>query len=220
MDLYIIGAGAQGRVALDLVRSFDSGYEKVEFLDDNKELWQSRLNGALISGPVSMLAEMDKNKFRALVALGNPLLRAVIAERLASMNVNLANIVHPSAYIAPSASLGGGNTVCAHAVINSQALLKDHVLVNNSAIVEHDSILHSFTTVCPGAKVGGRVELLEGAFICTGAIVLPRRVLGRYCVLAAGSILTEDLPDNVLAMGQPAKAVGKTSGDFDWRRLL
>lgn len=220
MMLYIIGAGAQGRVALDLVRSCASVYEEIKFLDDNKDLWESSLNGAPVTGPLSLLGKIDKNKFKALIALGNPLARTSVAKLLSGFGVIFANIVHPSAYVAPSAVLGSGNTVGAQAVINSQSVLADHVLVNNAAIVEHDSYLHNFSTVCPGAKVGGRVELCEGAFICTGAIILPRCRVGKHSVLAAGSILTKNLPDNVLAMGQPARIVGETSDNFDWRRLL
>lgn len=219
MKAVIIGAGAQGRVALDLINS-NQEFNEIEFLDDDASKWNTCLNGVKIAGPISSLESYDKNNFRALIALGNPIARKKVAHRLDQIGAPLMNLIHNSAYIASSVSLGEGNTFCAQAIINSNAEIKSHVLVNNIAVVEHDSLLNNYTTVCPGAQIGGRVDLAEGAFICTGAIVLPRLKIGEYSVLAAGSVLTKDLPDHVLAMGAPARIVREIGPDYDWQSLL
>lgn len=219
MKAVLIGAGAQGRVALDLLKSMEE-FSEVEFLDDDESRWGTVLNGAKIGGPVDSLASYDKNIFKAFITLGDPLARRRLAKRLEELAVPLANLIHRSAYLAPSCTIGLGNTLCAKAVVNSNALVENHVLVNNASVIEHDTRLANFVTVCPGAQVGGRVELDEGSFIATGAIVLPRLKVGKYSVLAAGSLLTKDLPDHVLAMGSPARIVKEIGEDFDWRRLL
>lgn len=219
MKAVLIGAGAQGRVAADLLKSI-SEFKEIEFLDDQQSKWNTLLNSVAIAGGIDRLQAYDKNKFKALITLGNPLLRKKIFERLKDADLPWMNLFHSSAYIASSAEFGKGNTVCSQAIVNSNVLVGNHVLINNAAIVEHDGRVSDFATVCPGAKVGGRVDLSEGAFICTGAIILPRLKVGRYSVLAAGSVLTRDLPDNVLAIGTPAKIVKEIPNDFDWQRLL
>jgi acetyltransferase-like isoleucine patch superfamily enzyme len=48
----------------------------------------------------------------------------------------------------------------------------------------------------------------EGASIGAGAIILPGVVIGRWAMVGAGAIVTHDLPDHALAMGNPAGVVG------------
>lgn len=215
----IIGAGAQGRVALDLLLDC-ADYEEYEFLDDNEALWGTDLNGISIRGGVALVENYDKKKFRAILAFGNPKLRVLLSKSKSLLTVPFMNLIHPSAYIARSAQFGVGSTVCAQAIVNSNSVVGNHVLVNNAALIEHDSVLSDFTTVCPGASVGGRSELLEGAFICSGAVLLPRVRIGRNSVVAAGSLVTRDVPDSVLVMGVPARIKCEINDTFDFKKLL
>lgn len=42
-----------------------------------------------------------------------------------------------------------------------------------------------------------------------GVQVMPGVTIGRHCVIAAGSIVTKDIPDYCVAVGAPAKVVKK-----------
>lgn len=46
-----------------------------------------------------------------------------------------------------------------------------------------------------------------GTYIGMGAIVLYHISIGEGCVVAAGAVVTKSLPDNVQAMGVPARVV-------------
>lgn len=58
------------------------------------------------------------------------------------------------------------------------------------------------------------VLIKEGAWIGAGAIILPGVTIGKFSVIAAGSVVRENVPDNTLAAGVPAK-IKKTFEDFD-----
>lgn len=222
MKAVIIGARAQGRVAVDLLlSSIDrTSFNAIELVDDNPERWGTQLNKVDVCGPVAKLKDEDKNKFSALIALGNPLIRRKLALALGPAGIQFFNLVHRSAYIAPSAQLGVGNTICANAVVNSNAILANHILVNTSAVVEHDSILADFVTVGPACSVGGRVELGSGSFIGSNSTILARVKIGEGSVVAAGSIVTKDVPANTLVMGAPARVKYQIDANYDWTRLL
>jgi acetyltransferase-like isoleucine patch superfamily enzyme len=51
------------------------------------------------------------------------------------------------------------------------------------------------------------IQIKEGSWIGTGAIILPGTTIGRYCVIGAGSVVTRDIPDFTLALGLPAVPV-------------
>jgi maltose O-acetyltransferase len=56
----------------------------------------------------------------------------------------------------------------------------------------------------------GKVEIGDRVFIGTAAIVLPGVRIGNDVVIGAGSVVSQDIPDNVVACGNPARALGST----------
>lgn len=53
------------------------------------------------------------------------------------------------------------------------------------------------------------VRIGDGAWICTGAILLPGVTVGRNAVVAAGAVVNRDVPENTLVAGVPARPVKK-----------
>jgi acetyltransferase-like isoleucine patch superfamily enzyme len=54
----------------------------------------------------------------------------------------------------------------------------------------------------------GRTLVRHGAAVGTGSIVLPGVTIGRFAMVAAGAVVTRDVPDYGLALGAPARLVG------------
>lgn len=219
MKAFICGAGAQGRVVLDILRQA-AQFEQFEFIDDNEELWGQGINGARVAGGFEHLLRQDRTAFRAIVSHGHPGVRTRLANRMKEHSLAWINAVHPSAVLAPSARLGTGNMISAGAIVNSNATIGDHAIVNTAAVVEHDCVVESFATVCAGVQLGGRTTVGRGAFVCTGAIVLPRVVIGAGSAVAAGAVVTKPVPEGVLVLGAPARIHAKIGEDRDWERFL
>ncbi|WP_125712534.1 DapH/DapD/GlmU-related protein [Companilactobacillus kedongensis] len=57
--------------------------------------------------------------------------------------------------------------------------------------------------------IGDPVLIKENAWIGAGAIVLPGITVGKNSVVGAGSVVTEDVPDNSVAVGNPARVIKK-----------
>ena len=53
----------------------------------------------------------------------------------------------------------------------------------------------------------GQVTIRENAWICIGAIICPGVTIGRNAVVAAGAVVTKDVPDNAVVGGNPAKII-------------
>jgi len=49
------------------------------------------------------------------------------------------------------------------------------------------------------------IKIGEGTWIASGAIIIGGVTIGKYCVIAAGSVVTKDIPDYCLVAGVPAE---------------
>ena len=55
--------------------------------------------------------------------------------------------------------------------------------------------------------IGGKVHVKKGAWLGAAAILLPGVTIGENAIVAAGSIVTKDVPDNAIYGGNPAKLI-------------
>lgn len=73
----------------------------------------------------------------------------------------------------------------------------------------HYSSLGYDVTVNSGVVVAGYVNIGEGTEIGTGATVSNNITIGKHCIIDASSVVTKDIPDGVLAYGNPCRVVPK-----------
>jgi acetyltransferase-like isoleucine patch superfamily enzyme len=55
--------------------------------------------------------------------------------------------------------------------------------------------------------IGKPIVIKNNVWICTGAIIIGCVTIGENSVIAAGSVVTKDVPDNTFAAGNPARII-------------
>lgn len=120
---------------------------------------------------------------------------------------NYINLIHPTAYKAQSALIDLGAFIEPLTVISSMAQLGFGVTVKRSASIGHHSVLGDFVCINPGAVISGFVEIGEGAVIGSGAVISNNVKIGKGTLIGAGSVVTKDIPDGVIAFGNPCKVI-------------
>lgn len=133
--------------------------------------------------------------------------RLQIADFLQSHDILLPAIIHRTAFIATTATLGEGSQVLALAAVCANTKLGRSVIVNTASSVDHDCVIGDGTHIAPGARLAGEVTIEDCAFIGTGAIVLPRIRIGRGAIIGAGAVVTRDVAENVIVVGNPARKI-------------
>jgi carbonic anhydrase/acetyltransferase-like protein (isoleucine patch superfamily) len=134
--------------------------------------------------------------------------------------------VHPTAFVAPTASLIGDVTVEAGASVWFNAVLRADVgaiVVREGANVQDGSVLHAGhdgpVEIGAGATIGHACvvhacTIGREALVGNHATVLDHAVVGARTLVAAGSLVTggTELPDGVLAIGAPVRVTGPIEG--------
>jgi len=147
------------------------------------------------------------------VTIGNPhgRVRVRFHERLVAEGLRAVTISHPSAQIAPNASIGEGCQLMAGAIVNPEARLGRQCIVNTNASVDHECVLGDGVELAPGATLCGNVRLEINAWICAGATVLPRIKIGADAIVGAGAVVISDVSPGVTVVGVPAARILHTS---------
>src|SRR5690606_33275850 len=117
------------------------------------------------------------------------------------------NVIHPSAVCSPFSSMGVGNAVLQKAVIQAESVIGNHVIINTGAQVDHHCTIGDFVHIAPGVILCGNVQIGEGTFMGAGSIVIPGKKVGAWSIVGAGSVVIDNIPDNVVAVGNPARVI-------------
>jgi sugar O-acyltransferase (sialic acid O-acetyltransferase NeuD family) len=193
----IFGTGGMGRELADILRA--DGHDKLVFVTDSP------------AGPVDGLEVVGAEALRSddwlVIALGSSRDRRLVAERFAGRN--FATVIAKSARLSPSALLGEGAAVCELALINNNVRIGAHFQANCFAQVSHDCIIGDFVTFAPRATCNGWVEIGDGVFVGSGAIIRngspeKRLVIGNGATIGMGAVVVGDVPAGAVVMGNPA----------------
>ncbi|MEK0098747.1 acyltransferase [Streptomyces sp. A475] len=121
-------------------------------------------------------------------------------------------VVGRGAYVGPGVRIGDGVKIQNLALVYEPAELGDGVFVGPAVVLTND---HNPRSVDPGGRPKGRgdwepvgVAVAEGASLGARSVcVAPVRV-GRWAMVAAGAVVTRDVPDFALVAGVPARRIG------------
>jgi sugar O-acyltransferase (sialic acid O-acetyltransferase NeuD family) len=206
-DILIFGAGGHARVVWDAILSHGL-YRPVAFVVDHPD------TGTFLGLPLVAQAEVAMLGVpKGVIAIGDNHVRSHIADTIIRRfpDFEFVTIVHPRSTVGRNVHLSDGVVVLPNAVINSGAKVGPHGVVNTAAVVEHDCVLGAFATVAPNASLAGNVRLGDRAYIGIGACVIQNLTIGADTLVGAGSVVVHDLPDGIVAFGNPCRVVRKHS---------
>ena len=201
-DVWVIGASGHGKVVIEALRA--SGATVAGLLDDGKAVGTNVL-GVEVAGRADRETVSSLGVRRAVIAVGDNRTRKAIAERLDGAT-EWFTVIHPHAWISPSASIEDGTVVFAGVVIQANASIGAHAILNTGSSVDHDCVVGPWCHLGPGARLAGDVQIGAGAFIGMQSACLPGTSVGAWATVGAGAVVVRDVPAGATVIGAPARA--------------
>ena len=165
--LLILGAGGYGKTVADVASQLGI-YDEISFLDDQR-------TGERILGKCGDYVRFCDENTQVYPAFGGGSIRIKWLKILLDAKIPVPTLVHPRAYVSPTAKLGTGTMVLPMAVVNTGVTVGDGCIINIGSLIDHDSVIGDGVHLAPGAIVKAENRIPAGIKIDSGEVIENRQ---------------------------------------------
>jgi sugar O-acyltransferase (sialic acid O-acetyltransferase NeuD family) len=181
--LILVGAGGHARSCIDVIEQ-QNYYQIIGLVGLYTELHSKNLHYEVIATDDQM-AQYVKTIPYALITAGqiqNAQLRMYLYQKVKLYGFQMPVIIAPTAHVSRYASVGA-------------AKVGNNCIINNLALVEHDTVVQDHCHISTGAILNGGVSVGEGSFIGSGTVVKEGVAIGKNCLIGIGLTVRQTLAD-------------------------
>jgi|ETNmetMinimDraft_21_1059911.scaffolds.fasta_scaffold01840_7 sugar O-acyltransferase (sialic acid O-acetyltransferase NeuD family) len=214
--LGIYGGGGFGKEVCDIALRMNDKHQvwdEIFFVVDEQYLGTKPYYGRIVSIE-DVLSEFDKEGLEIIIAVGEPVVRKKLFEKVKSMGIKFATLVDPSCIISDTAELGEGVIVAPLSIVASSVVLERNVAINTMTTIGHDIKIGAHTVISTHVTIGGSSTIGEETFIGLGAQTKQELSIGKNVIVGMGSVVFNDIPEKIIAMGNPARPSRRNDGNL------
>lgn len=207
-EIYVLGVGGSTPVFIDIAEA--CGYKIAGLYHYNEDRTGEEDHGYPILGSFEDLYQSDIKGRMFLLSQGDMKIREEVTDRIKQLGGIVPTLIHPSAVISKYAKISNdGVVIGSNCIVQADSVIKSNAVLRDMALVCHQTTIGNYCFVGPKALVGAHIEVQDFAFIGQDALLVSGKVgkMGTNSLLGAGSVLTKELPVNVVAVGNPARVI-------------
>lgn len=205
-NIAIIGAGGFGREVqwlIEEINTISQQWNLLGFIDDNFPVG-TKINDSEVIGDTEWAKKQD---IYLVCAIGDPNTKRKVLDKYYNSKVKYATLIHPDVKVSKYNDIGAGSIICAGCILTVNIKVGNHVIINLDSTVGHDAVIGDYSTILPSVNISGHVIIGEEVSIGTGSKVIQDLTIGRNSIIGAGAIVTKNIPQDVVAVGIPAKPI-------------
>lgn len=213
MKVYLLGAANPETARM--VRAVQRSTPNVEFalLDNDVAKQGQDFHGLAIVGGIAQVPELVRQAagqqqqigFVNLIT-GSTRTRFETTREIVAAGGQLVNFLHPGIDLTMT-RLGVGNYIQEGVILQAEVSVGDNSSLHMGALVGHESRIGHSVFIAHAVSISGCCEIGDGTFIGTNATILPRVRIGRWATIGAGAVITKDVPDHAVMVGNPARQI-------------
>lgn len=152
----------------------------------------------------------SQNDRRFTIAVGGPINRKKLYDKMIELGGEYCTTISPNSIVGHyDITIAEGSNIMSSTFISNSVKLGKGVVINAHATVGHDCYIGDFSEISPGVNISGNCKIGRLTTIGTNVTILPGVKIGSNVVIAAGSMVKIDIPDNTIAVGYPARVIAK-----------
>ena len=208
MKYYLLGASNPETIRM--IRAVRSVRKEVEFagmLDNDSRKHGLDFYGLPILGgceQVSLL-QGDDARFVNLITQTTEIRKKTTNDILRGGGI-LGNLVHPSINL-DMVKIGVGLYLQESVILQAEVEVGDNTSIHMGSLIGHETRIGSSVFIAHAVSVSGCCEIGEGVFVGTNASILPRVRIGHWATIGSGTVVTKDVPDYAVVVGNPGRVI-------------
>ncbi len=208
MRIYLLGAANPETIRI--IRAVERASPSVEFcgmLDNDPSKRGQSFFGLPVLGGLEQVPMLkgDEVGFVNLIT-GSTRIRYQTSKNILSSGGKLTNLIHPNIDLTMT-TLGVGLYLQESVILQAEVEVGDNTSIHMAAVVGHESKIGHSVFVAHAVSISGCCEIGDGTFVGTNATILPRVRVGRWVTIGAGTVVTKDVPDFAVVVGNPGKVI-------------
>ena len=208
--LYIIGAGGHATSVAEI--AFAGNLNLQAFISPDSAA--AELMGIPVLATIPQ--QMDSKSIKLAIAIGDNYQRESMFKSLKDRFAieSFPALIHPSASVALSATVGFGTTIHQNATVGSNTTIGNFCTLNTGSNTDHDCQLSDFSSLGPGANLGGNVTLGHRAVVAIGSTVRHGVTIATDSIIGAASYAHKSSASDTVSFGSPARTIrSRKAGD-------
>ena len=206
--IVLIGGGGHCKVVISILKKLDK-FEIAGIVDNYKE--GSLISGIKIIGTDDDLRNIYKSGIHYTLITVGSIKENTKRYRLFNMARKIGYkfpvIISPEAIVDRSVKINEGTIIRPGCIIDVDSYIGKNCIVSTHTTLGHDCVIDDHCHITPGVHISGFVEVGKLSFIGVGATIIQGIKIGKNVTIGAGSVVIKDIPDNVIAVGNPAKII-------------
>ena len=200
--LIIIGSDVYARRVIKCIEALIKSGEEISIkciLDNNEE--KNDVKGYKILDKIDNANLYNDEDTSFIIAIKNNKTRQEIADKF--QEFDYYTVIHPKTHI------GKGSIIMDEVNIKDNTKIGNHVIINHGCIIDENVIVEDYVNLLQSSSLGKLVKLDSLTSIGKDILVIPKICIGKKSIIKNSSIVIEDVGDNCIMEGTPAKIIKK-----------
>jgi sugar O-acyltransferase (sialic acid O-acetyltransferase NeuD family) len=206
MILGIYGAGGLGREVYELAQVINRvklRWTEIIFIDD-AEITNNPRNATIIQYS-DVQKRFEVGDIEICIAIGEPSIRKILYSKLLSDGMMITSLIHPEVFIPDSSTIAKGTIICKFVSITCDVIVGDNVYIHPMACIGHDAVIGENSVISSYVDVAGNCKIGTATFLAINVCLKQGISIGNDTIVGMGSVVHRDIPDCVIALGNPAR---------------
>lgn len=214
-EIYALGVGHNTSVFIDLAEA--CGYAVKGLYHFNDERTGEIDHGFEILGSFEdLLSKPTLKGMNFLLTMGDNKIRSELSNQIISLGGVVPSLIHPTAVISRFAKISPvGVYLSPFTYVQADSSIGDNTVLLSHVNISHTTNIGRSCFIAGGATIGAYTTMEDFVFVGQGALSISAKAkhVGHHAFIGARSLLTRDIPANVVVAGSPARILRDTTCD-------
>lgn len=212
----ILGGLGNGSVIaqaiVDANQRGSSEWRMAGYLNDREEKG-AEIEGFPVLGKLSEWKSLSDDHFfiNTIFRIDGQQERIDLVESLGIPDNRWATFIHPTSYVAPNVVFGPGCVVMPFVTMSAGSVLGRGCIMMVSCTIGHNNEIGNYCHFAAQCCVGAYLKVQDGVHIGLNSSVRENLTLGKNATLGMGAVLTKNMGEGEIWVGNPAKMLRKAN---------